>query len=176
MILFEQQLHFNPLIMQHEHKDVWGKLRLMICLLEQTDPDVNRNSILTSPVYQRHILHQFGWRPFLPFPWAARWDQQPENSFEIPTYIVRYCVINSGENPIGTHDWFPLLISRLSHSLVKTTHFYLDDVSISQRETEFRLIGHKFPILCVCFEINLYILSFLRPAVTSFTCLQDFFL
>lgn len=59
--------------------------------------------------------------------------------------------------------------------LVKRAHFYLDDVSVAQCETELRLLGYKIPVLCVCFEVDFYILSLLRPAVAALTYLQDFF-
>lgn len=176
MILFEQQLHSNPLIMQHEHKGMYGgnwgwwsvyrNKRIQTWTEIQSLPPQCTIGIfcisLDDGLFSHfHELHG----EINSLKTVSRYQH---TSWDI--------VLLTGENPIGTCDWFPLLISRLSHPLVETTHFYLDDVSISQSETEFRLIGYKFPILCACFEINLYILSFLRPAVTSFTCLQDFFL
>lgn len=74
-----------------------------------------------------------------------------------------------------SHGWFPF-ISRLVKPLVKRAHFYLDDVSVPQCETELRLLSYKISFLCVGFEINFDILSFLWPAVPAFTDLQDFFL
>lgn len=54
--------------------------------------------------------------------------------------------------------------------------FYLDDISISKSETEVRLLLYKCPVCQVRFMINLYILSFLWPTVSTLPCFQDFFL